>query len=87
MVDFQSLYDFLLEFGEGDVMVIGDCSARVGDTQLLEVEPELLSQSVYATRCATDNIIDSNGRKFIEMCEHTGLTALNGRFKSGVKGN
>ena len=82
MDDFAELYNFLLELGRENIMLIGDCKARVGASQLLQVEPEFVPASICDERSACDTTVDSKGRKFIEMCETIGLTLLNGRMPS-----
>lgn len=87
MDDFAELYNFLLELGRENIMLIGDCNARVGSSQLLQVEPEFMPASICDERSACDTTVDSKGRKFIEMCETIGLTLLNGRMPSDKNGN
>ena len=85
--DFSSLYNFLLEFEKEDLMIIGDFNGRVGNSQMLNEEPEFLTESIKNVRSATDEVLDGNGKKLVEMCESIGLTLLNGRTNDDTNGN
>ncbi|XP_055907465.1 uncharacterized protein LOC129942508 [Eupeodes corollae] len=85
--DFSSLYNFLLEFEKEDLMIIGDFNGRVGNSQILNEEPEFLPDSIKNVRSATDEVLDGNGKKLVEMCESIGLTLLNGRTNGDTNGN
>lgn len=43
-VDFLSLYSFLNEFEESNVMIIGDCNARIGMEQAIENDIVILNK-------------------------------------------
>jgi len=77
--DFASLYEYLLDKSLPNAIIIGDCNARIGGTQLFPEFIPATNPNMKATRKAKDNVVDGKGKKLIELCETFGFSALNGR--------
>ncbi|XP_037931236.1 uncharacterized protein LOC119666042 [Teleopsis dalmanni] len=84
--DFKNLSDVLFEFGCENILVVGDCNARIGKEQCLEFNPTLLASGLSAQRKAMDNKVDRNGRRLLEICNTVSLTVLNGRCEGDKDG-
>lgn len=85
-VDFLSLYSFLNEFEESNVMIIGDCNARIGMEQAIENDIVILNKFLRGERKAKDRKLGKEGKRFIELCDSFGLSILNGRVKGDEEG-
>lgn len=67
-------------------IVIGDHNARIGEEQLLQ--EELLEEltTLSRSRKSNDEVVNSNGRNYIEFCNNNGLAILNGRTLGDEEG-
>lgn len=86
--DFDKINNILLLKEWNNQLIIGDMNARIGDSQ--QIIEEVYRTSFTAgsdKRVSKDNIINTNGRKFLELCNENGLIILNGQTKGDEVGN
>jgi len=82
----QRLSDVILELRSENVLVSGDCNARIGEEQGLNYNPEMCTYEFFTQRRSQDKKLDSNGKKILELCSTFGLSVLNGRTKGDPRG-
>lgn len=78
--DFYRLYDALSEFmALNKLLLVGDLNARTGSEQ---------STNIYdSVRTSKDMILNSNGKKLLELCNDFQLEILNGNIEGDFEGN
>jgi len=84
--DFEQLYNFCIQFGSDNVLVVGDLNARIGALQATTQSADTSCDFSRVIRKAKDTVLDDKGIKLVEMCETLNLLILNGRTMSDAEG-
>lgn len=84
--EFENIANLLNCYSEYKTVLMGDCNARVGELQIVpsEIVPPL--QEIVSSRNSKDSIVNSNGRKILELCDNNNLIIMNGRTKGDREG-
>ncbi|CAC5378146.1 unnamed protein product [Mytilus coruscus] len=81
---------------KGTVFVCGDLNSRIGETNDFLYNDDLdkyiesveqVQNPIISNRCSMDKFVNSFGRRLLQMCYDTGLTAANGRLGNDKHGN
>ncbi|CAC5358656.1 unnamed protein product [Mytilus coruscus] len=81
---------------KGTVFVCGDLNSRIGETNDFLYNDDLdkyiesveqVQNPIISNRSSMDKFVNSFGRKLLQMCYDTGLTAANGRLGNDKHGN
>lgn len=85
--DFFNFSEFLTKFSYLDFLVVEVLNARIGLIQ--ELNPEILNDfnKFDYLRNSKDTIVNTRGKKFIELCDELGLIVLNGRSLGDREGH
>ena len=79
----------------GNIMLTGDLNARTGtnsdlvddDDKHLPFDDEYIVDSVPMKRTSLDSIVNSRGKRLLDLCIQSSLHIVNGRFLGDTNGN
>jgi exonuclease III len=88
---FELLEQGIVKYNDSKLIILGDFNARTGtrtdDLELLR--PDRFVDTTWSvpdvnidTRVSQDHVIDTRGRRLLELCKSTGLMLANGRLGS-----
>lgn len=85
--DFQEMNNVLLQNSDEGFLVIGDKNVRIGKEQKMS---SYVGRTVYSGlssgRNSKDTIVNSRGRRYLDMCTELGFIILNGRMEGDLEG-
>ena len=87
MNDFDRFKNLLNDIKDSSFCVIGDLNARVGDSQIVDKHLILNCPLISSSRKSKDLILDTKGRKILQLFEDIGGIIVNGRICSDVDGD
>lgn len=84
--EFDCFENFLVELCPTNFCIIGDLNARIGEEQVFESIIMKDLPHINETRCSKDKIINSQGRRLMDLVDSLGGIILNGRTNGDVHG-
>ncbi|CAC5417271.1 unnamed protein product [Mytilus coruscus] len=96
-IDFHEIIEsIVLDYSEkGIVLICGDFNSRIGEVSDVLYNDQLdkfvtsvnhLENPIISDRCSMDKVVNTFGRKLLQVCYNTGLTISNGRLGSDTNG-
>lgn len=81
---FSSMYNFLSEFDEDNIMLIGDFNARMGTEQVVDIGTS--NKHISEVRKSKDSKLNKRGLELLDFLNSFGFILLNGRTKGDEAG-
>lgn len=77
--EFERFEDFILKLNSPMFLILGDLNARTGNSQFLDKNLITNCHFINNERKSKDNIVDTKGKKVLDLLESIGGVILNGR--------